>query len=97
MVLGELRAGFAHGNKLKENEAVLARVLSVKRVEVLTVSEHASVIYAKIWSALRRAGTPIPTNDVWIAAQAIENELTLLTRDRHFQAVKGLEILNTLA
>ncbi len=92
VVLGELRAGFRHGKKRHENGEMLRQALSRRRVSVLALTESTSVIYAEIWSDLRKKGTPIPTNDVWIAAQCLEHELTLLTLDVHFRKVTELQL-----
>jgi len=46
--------------------------------------------YARIFVQLKRAGTPVPDNDLWIAAIALEFDLTLITRDRHFERIPQL-------
>jgi tRNA(fMet)-specific endonuclease VapC len=93
IVLGELRAGFCRGTRREENEQTLHRVLAIKRVRVSEITDATSNIYASVWSELRSKGVPIPINDLWIAAQCLENGLTLLTRDRHFENVAGLPLL----
>lgn len=92
VVLGELRAGFMLGGRRKANEANLRRFLSHDHVGVLLPSEETAVYYARVKARLQRAGTPIPANDIWIAAQALEHNLTLDTRDKHFKSVPGLRI-----
>ncbi len=87
VVLGELRAGFLKGTRLSENLAELAQFLASPRVEVLSVDEETAERYGVIFDALRREGTPIPTNDIWIAASAMQYGSTLLTTDPHFRAV----------
>lgn len=87
IVLGELRAGFAVGGKRQQNEAELLDFLNSPRVQTITLDESTSVFYATIYCGLRKAGTPIPTNDLWIAAGAMQHGLVLLTLDRHFEMV----------
>jgi predicted nucleic acid-binding protein len=87
VVLGELRAGFLKGNRLPENLAELAQFLDSPRVEVVGVDEDTAERYAVIFDTLRRAGTPIPTNDIWIAASAMKCGSIVLTTDPHFIAV----------
>jgi len=90
IVLAELRAGFACGTRARENEATLTRVLQQESVSVIYADADTTRHYAAIYADLRRAGTPIPTNDLWIAALAIQHELVLLTRDPHFQRIPQL-------
>ena len=84
VVLAELRAGFRCGERSQHNERVLAHFLQSPRVGVLFPDEGTTHFYADLFSELRQAGTPIPTNDLWIAALAVEHGLTLFTRDKHF-------------
>jgi tRNA(fMet)-specific endonuclease VapC len=93
VVLGELRAGFQNGSRKSENERVLNKILATQRVEVLDISESTASTDAQVWFALRKKGLPIPTNDIWIAAQCLEAGFTLLTRDSHFSNISGLELL----
>ena len=88
IVVGELRAGFLKGSKKQKNEKELESFLVSPRVAVATIGTETSTRYAAILNSLREAGTPIPTNDVWIAASAMELGLTVLTMDTHFQQVK---------
>jgi tRNA(fMet)-specific endonuclease VapC len=90
VVLAELRAGFATGTRSRENEAILTRVLQRPTVSALFADGDTTHHYAAIYSHLRRNGTPIPTNDLWIAALAIQHELVLVSRDLHFQYVPQL-------
>jgi tRNA(fMet)-specific endonuclease VapC len=87
VVLGELRSGFLAGARSEQNERELRMFLKNPVVEVLEVDESASLIYAEIVQQLRRAGTPLPTNDLWIAAVAAREALPVLTYDRHFGAI----------
>jgi tRNA(fMet)-specific endonuclease VapC len=84
VVLGELRAGFLGGSRAPENEANLARFLNSPRVEVLLADEETTHHYARLFHQLRRQGTPIPTNDIWIAALVTQHQLYLFARDDHF-------------
>jgi predicted nucleic acid-binding protein len=90
IVLGELRSGFALGARAATNEAELLRFLASPRVSVQPVDESASFIYATLVKQLRRQGTPIPTNDLWIAACAMAANAALLTYDAHFSGIDGL-------
>lgn len=83
-VVAELRAGFALGTKGLQNERVLSRFLDSERVEILACDEQTTHFYAQLFAQLRRQGTPIPINDVWIAALAIQHRYALLTFDTDF-------------
>jgi tRNA(fMet)-specific endonuclease VapC len=90
IALGEIRSGFARGRRPAENEARLQWFLSQDGVITLGVDAPVSHRYADMHRALRARGSPIPTNDLWIAAMAIEFGLIVYTRDAHFAAVPGL-------
>jgi len=90
VVLGELLGGFAAGKREAKNRAALASFLESPRVEVVPVTAQTADTYALVFAALRRKGQPIPTNDLWIAAGALEHGAALLTRDAHFAHVDGL-------
>ncbi len=90
IVLGELRAGFAVGSQGPRNEAVLRRFLLKPGVSVLYPDEQTTYHYATLYRQLRKQGTPIPTNDMWIAALVLQHSLTLCDRDRHFDALPQL-------
>lgn len=87
VVLGELKAGFRAGRHRRRNEVELRLFLASPRVHTIPVDEETAERYAAIWDSLRAAGTPIPTNDVWIAASAMQHGLAVLTTDRHFQRI----------
>ena len=93
VVLGELRAGFAVGSAGRENERVLQRFLRKPGVEVLYPGEATTRSYASLYRQLRQQGTPIPTNDLWIAALVVEHQLVLLSRDQHFHNLPQLDQL----
>ncbi len=90
VVLGELRAGFAAGERREKNEAELISFLESPRVDVVSMNEDTSVFYAAIYVALRQAGTPIPSNDLWIAASAMQHGLCVVTTDTHFRKVQSI-------
>lgn len=84
VVLGELRAGFLCGTRSQRNEANLTRFLATPRVGVLYADDETTHHYARLFRQLRTQGTPVPTNDLWIAALAVQHGLHLFARDRHF-------------
>jgi len=90
MVLGELRAGFAAGNQESTNAAVLNRFLNSPRVSILLPDEQTTHHYAAIYMELRKRGSGIPTNDLWIAALVIQHNLVLCTSDPHFERISQL-------
>ncbi len=87
VALGELYAGFHRGTRRPENERILRRFLASPRVAVADVVEDTAVRYAEILAFLRDAGTPVPTNDIWIAAGAMQYGLRLLTTDAHYRRI----------
>jgi tRNA(fMet)-specific endonuclease VapC len=92
VVLGELHRGFRAGNRCEENTAQLAQFLSKPSVRVLHITEETALRYAEIDVYLRKKGRPIPRNDVWIAAVALEHGLHLVTLDVHFREIPLLLI-----
>jgi tRNA(fMet)-specific endonuclease VapC len=93
VALGEIRAGFLRGSRPATNETRLQWFLSQNGVSVLGVDAPISHRYAEIHRSLRALGKRIPTNDLWVAAIAIEHGLSLYTRDTHFGHVPGLACL----
>ncbi len=87
IVIGELLAGFELGNRRQRNRDELTEFLAVPRVAIVDVTQATGQRYAHIFAYLRREGTPIPTNDIWIAALAMEHGIELLTADNHFRRV----------
>ena len=89
-VLGELAAGFKGGDRESENRARLEDCLRRPTVRVLTATQETADIFGTIKHRLKKAGTPIPINDVWIAAHTTESGSYLVTGDSHFSNVAGL-------
>ena len=92
IVIGEYRFGIAHSRHLREYERWLEGMLTVCRV--LDVTDETAIWYARIRVQLKRAGTPIPSNDTWIAALCRQHSLPLLSRDQHFDCIKGVQRLD---
>jgi tRNA(fMet)-specific endonuclease VapC len=85
VTLAELRAGFACGTKTSTNANVLTRFLNRPRVRTLYADEETTHHYANLFRQLRQQATPIPTNDLWLAALAVQHDLLLASRDGHFE------------
>jgi tRNA(fMet)-specific endonuclease VapC len=92
IALGELHSGFRAGNRCAENAAQLAQFLAKPSVLILDVTAETALRYAEVDVFLRKKGRPIPRNDVWIAAVALEHGLPLLTLDAHFREIPLLLI-----
>jgi tRNA(fMet)-specific endonuclease VapC len=90
VVLGELMFGFRSGTRFKENMEDLDQFLQHDAVELIQIGGTTADRYSRIASYLKQQGTPIPTNDIWIAAQTMECGAELITSDRHFEKVSGL-------
>jgi len=96
IVIGELWLGFMGGGRTRENELELDQFLEHRVVEEVPVDRDVARIYAEIVHALKTKGTPLPTNDIWIAAAAARVGATVLTFDKHFCAIErvGSLVLN---
>ncbi len=81
IVIGELRAGFAAGTKCQQNEVLLRQFLDAPSVSSVSITDKSTQLFADVYLRLRKAGTPIGTNDIWIAALCLEHSLPLLTLD----------------
>lgn len=92
--IGELLSGFKGGRCEEKNREELDIFLDAPRVEVFSVEVETADFYAAIVNSLKSQGTPIPTNDVWIAAIAFQNGCKLFTKDKHFKNVPGLVQFN---
>lgn len=94
IVIGELRFGFMNGNRPHENHVRLDRFLAAPRVSVLNLGDRTTWLFGEIATLLRRAGTPIQQDDMWIAALCKEHGFTLATRDQGLQRVLGLDVFD---
>lgn len=92
VVIGELEAGFRGGNRYNQNLEILERFISRPSVIVLPVSRTTSKYFGLIKHDLKLKGTPIPLNDIWLAAQSKEHNAPLLTYDKHFAQVDDLNL-----
>ena len=90
IVLGELFAGFRYGSMERVNRQILESFLGKPVVRVLEATRETADYFGLITSSLKKAGQPLPANDVWIAAQALETGSVLVTYDVHFKVVPGL-------
>ena len=88
--VGELLAGFKLGTKEKTNKDTLSEFLKQPTVELAPITAETAEWFTRVFADLKQNGTPIPLNDVWIVAQAMEHGAKLLTLDKHFQVVPGL-------
>ena len=91
IVVGELQAGFEIGSRTLENQRSLADFLDEPFVSVWSVTTETVAHYARVFAALRATGNPIPTNDIWIAATTGQCNGHLLTFDRDFSKIPGLD------
>ena len=89
IALGELHYGTRKSQRVEENLARIERFLAVNTV--LYVDEDTAYWYGIVKEQLRKIGKPIPENDIWIAAIAMQKSITLVTRDKHFEVVKSLD------
>ncbi|MDY6823176.1 MAG: type II toxin-antitoxin system VapC family toxin [Thermodesulfobacteriota bacterium] len=90
IVLGELLFGFRGGARFDKNMEELNRFLAHPAVEIIPLTEITSDRYSRIAARLKQQGTPIPSNDIWIAAQTMESGAELVTMDHHFQNISNL-------
>ena len=90
VVLGELLYGFRHGSRYERNVRGMRAFLDNPYVSLVPVGETTADRYSRIAASLRAKGRPIPTNDVWLAAHAMETGADLVSADRHFEHVDGI-------
>ena len=90
VVLAEIKAGFLGGTERHRNEILLRKLLSKTTVGVLLPDRETAEHHARLFVQLKRAGTPVPDNDLWIAALALQHDLLLITRDKHFEKIPQL-------
>ncbi len=94
--IGELLSGFKGGSHEQQNRQELSFFLDSHRVFVHVIDMGTTEFYTSIMQSLRKKGTPIPTNDVWIASVAFRQGLPLYTKDRHFQEIQGLTLVTDI-
>jgi tRNA(fMet)-specific endonuclease VapC len=97
IVLGELLAGFALSNREKNHKKELDDFLNSDRCQFFTADQNTAIYYASIYKLLRKAGKPIPSNDLWIAAICMQHGHLLCTLDKHFSYIDGILICNQLS
>ena len=95
-VLGELYVGFRGGTHYQKNKSILAKFLQKPTVELLYATETTSDIFGLLKNNLKKAGTPLPINDVWIASHTQETGAVLVTYDKHFSRCPGLRLWDHL-
>jgi len=93
VVIAELRSGFAAGSRARKNEEALAKFLNKPNVAALYADEQTTAQYATLWNYLRQRGTPIPSNDLWIASLVFQHGLSLYARDAHFKNLPQLTLV----
>lgn len=91
-VIAELLSGFKAGSKENQNRIELEDFLNSPRVQLIYPDLETCEFYSNIFISLKKKGTPIPTNDIWIASSAMRNGLGLFTLDNHFKNIEGLLI-----
>ena len=96
-ILGELLAGFVVGNRELRNRQELEQFFKSPRVKLFTIDHGTAEHYATIYKDLRQKGRPIPTNDLWIAATAVQHNLSIFTYDEHFETIDGVRTGKCLA
>jgi len=90
IVLGELLYGAENSNNSNRHYKQVIEFIEI--TEILYIDEFTANFYAEIKTELKKSGNPIPENDIWIAAISKQNNITLLTKDKHFNKIKKLEI-----
>ncbi len=93
IVVGELLYGYVKGRRERENRTELRRFVRENRVEIGVIDEMTANRFADIADHLRRQGTPLPTNDIWIAAHAMQHGLQVVTLDRYFMKMPQVSTL----
>ena len=93
-VIAELYAGFIGSKKEQTNRLELERFMDTPRVNYINNDMDTADFYARVFNSLKKKGSPIPSNDIWIAASALQNGLAVFTLDKHFRYVDGLIVIN---
>ncbi len=92
ITLGEYRFGISQSTRRAQCEKWLRDYLEL--YSILNITNETTRHYADLRVALRRAGTPIPSNDLWIAAQSRQYDLPILSRHQHFERVHEVRRLS---
>ena len=92
-VLGELFAGFAGGSRARQNHDILDAFIGKPTVQVLDATPNTAEVFGALRESMRKTGTPLPINDLWIAAHAFETGSMLVTFDEHFERIPNLRVL----
>jgi tRNA(fMet)-specific endonuclease VapC len=92
VVLAELFTGFKGGRRDRENRGILRRFLDKPTVTVMDITMETAEIFGELKYTLKKAGTPLPINDVWLAAQAVETGSVIISFDTHFLKIPGIRI-----
>lgn len=90
IVVGEIQAGFHGGTHLHRNHRTLVAFLQRPTAGVLLPDEETANHYARLFVQMKRAGKPLPDNDLWIAALCLQHNIALISRDRHFDRIPQL-------
>jgi len=93
IVMGELYAGFQLGTKLRDNTKDLKEFIEQPGIYIIDINYSIAERYGALIKILKDNGTPIPTNDIWIAATALENGARIASFDTHFKLIPGLMII----
>ena len=93
IAIGEFKVGLDSTRRGRRDRDALSDFLRLPNVVEITITSATTDLYAKVFRALRAAGTPIPVNDIWLAAQALEHGAVVVSTDRHFKAVANLRTL----
>lgn len=94
IVIGELLYGFKNGNQYIKNIEFLSELLKKTEVFIHHTTMSTAELFSDIKMNLKQKGKPIPTNDIWIAAIAMENGSVLLSYDQHFEHISGLRVIS---
>ncbi|MFB6306149.1 MAG: type II toxin-antitoxin system VapC family toxin [Flavobacteriales bacterium] len=94
VVLGELYSGFNLSKKQKENLSEFNELLKNEKVEMVNINETTSKYYANIYKELKYKGKPIPSNDIWIAASAMEFDFNVFSNDKHFNFINDIRVIS---
>ncbi|MCX7029607.1 MAG: type II toxin-antitoxin system VapC family toxin [Spirochaetes bacterium] len=92
-VMGELFAGFAGGSRARQNRDTLDAFVGRPSVQLLDATRETAEVFGALHDSMKKAGTPLPTNDLWIAAHAFETGSVLVTFDEHFERIPNLRVL----